>query len=102
MALLIWLPQSAKTDVFNAFLSEKINNALMHGPTYMGNPLACAQQRTSLDLFETEPRLRQVAAIEAQLKRELKPVEGLQGVVDVRVKGAIGAVEEKNFTTSNG
>ena len=83
----------AKTDVFNAFLSEKVDNALMHGPTYMGNPLACAAANASLDLFETEPRLRQVAAIEAQLKRELKPVEGLQGVVDVRVKGAIGAVE---------
>ncbi len=83
----------AKTDVFNAFLSEKVDNALMHGPTYMGNPLACAAANASLDLFETEPRLRQVAAIEAQLKRELKPVEGLPGVVDVRVKGAIGAVE---------
>ena len=83
----------AKTDVFNAFLSEKIDNALMHGPTYMGNPLACAAANASLDLFETEPRLRQVAAIEAQLMRELKPVEGLPGVVDVRVKGAIGAVE---------
>ena len=83
----------AKTDVFNAFLSEKVDNALMHGPTYMGNPLACAAANASLDLFETEPRLRQVAAIEAQLMRELKPVEGLPGVVDVRVKGAIGAVE---------
>ena len=83
----------AKTDVFNAFLSENIDNALMHGPTYMGNPLACAAANASLDLFETEPRLRQVAAIEAQLMRELKPVEGLPGVVDVRVKGAIGAVE---------
>ena len=83
----------AKTDVFNAFLSEKIDNALMHGPTYMGNPLACAAANASLDLFETEPRLRQVAAIEAQLMRELKPVESLPGVVDVRVKGAIGAVE---------
>jgi adenosylmethionine-8-amino-7-oxononanoate aminotransferase len=63
----------------------------------MASPLACAAANASLDLFETEPRLQQVATIDAQLKRELAPVKDLPGVVDVRVKGAIGAVEVENL-----
>ena len=89
----------AKTDVFNAFLSENIDNALMHGPTYMGNPLACAAANASLDLFETEPRLRQVAAIEAQLMRaETGEPAGRRGLL----KALLGLSKWKNFTTSNG
>jgi len=87
----------ATADVFEAFMSENANDALMHGPTYMASPLACAAANASLDLFETEPRLQQVATIDAQLKRELAPVKDLPGVVDVRVKGAIGAVEVENL-----
>ncbi|MFO1186468.1 MAG: aminotransferase class III-fold pyridoxal phosphate-dependent enzyme [Alphaproteobacteria bacterium] len=55
-------------------------------------PLACAAANASLDLFEREPRLEQVAAIERQLQAELEPARGLAGVADVRVKGAIGAI----------
>jgi adenosylmethionine-8-amino-7-oxononanoate aminotransferase len=65
----------------------------MHGPTYMGNPLACAAANASLDLFEREPRLKQVASIAKQMADELAPCWGLRGVKDVRVKGAIGVVE---------
>ena len=83
----------ATADVFEAFLSDQADAAFMHGPTYMATPLACAAANASLDLFDSEPRLQQVAAIEAQLKRELEPLRALPGVVDVRVKGAIGAVE---------
>ena len=83
----------ASAEVFEAFLSDDADAALMHGPTYMANPLACAAANASLDLFETEPRLQQVATIEAQLSRELAPLAETPGVVDVRVKGAVGAVE---------
>lgn len=87
----------ATADVFDAFLSDKAEAALMHGPTYMASPLACAAANASLDLFDTEPRLNQVAAIEAQLRRDLTPLEGVEGVADVRVKGAIGAVEVEDL-----
>ncbi len=79
--------------VFEAFLSDEPSRALMHGPTFMANPLACAAANASLDLFEREPRLAQIAAIGAQLARELEPARGLPRVRDVRVRGAIGVAE---------
>ena len=81
------------SDVFAAFLSNDPDAALMHGPTYMANPLACAAANASIDLFETEPRLQQASAIEKQLQRELTPLAHVPGVVEIRVKGAVGAVE---------
>lgn len=83
----------ARAKIFEAFLSEDASKALMHGPTYTGNPLACAAANASLDLFASEPRLEQVAAIEAQLTRNLEPARAIDGVADVRVKGAIGVIE---------
>lgn len=80
-------------EVFAAFLSDDVEQAFMHGPTFMANPLACAAANASLDLFEREPRLAQVEAIEAQMVRELEPCRGMAKVVDVRVKGAIGVVQ---------
>jgi adenosylmethionine-8-amino-7-oxononanoate aminotransferase len=83
----------ANNRVFDAFLGEDHTRALMHGPTYMANPLACAAANASLDLFEREPRLQQVAAIEAHLRTALEPCRELAGVADVRAKGAIGVVQ---------
>jgi adenosylmethionine-8-amino-7-oxononanoate aminotransferase len=83
----------ASRRVYDAFLSEDFGRALMHGPTFAGNALACAAANASLDLFATEPRLQQVAAIEARLGEGLAPCRGLTSVRDVRVKGAIGVVE---------
>ena len=80
-------------EIFDSFLSDKPEDAFMHGPTFMANPLACAAANASLDLFENEPRLAQVEKIEAQLAAELAPCENIDGVVDVRVKGAIGVVQ---------
>jgi adenosylmethionine-8-amino-7-oxononanoate aminotransferase len=83
----------ANRRIYEAFLSNDAGKALMHGPTYTGHALACAAANASLDLFAKEPRLEQVAAIAAQLERELAACRGLTGVRDVRVKGAIGVVE---------
>ena len=83
----------ARRHVFEAFLADDPAAALMHGPTYMANPLACAAANASLDLFEREPRLAQVAAIECALREQLASCRELVGVSAVRVKGAIGAVE---------
>jgi adenosylmethionine-8-amino-7-oxononanoate aminotransferase len=83
----------ARKSVFEAFWSDDPRKALMHGPTYMGNALACAAANASLDLFEREPRLAQVNAISGQMTRELTPCRDLPGVKDVRVKGAIAVVE---------
>jgi adenosylmethionine-8-amino-7-oxononanoate aminotransferase len=79
--------------VFDAFWSEDPAKALMHGPTYSGNALACAAANASLDLFEHEPRDAQVTVISRQLTQELEPCRGCPGVTDVRVRGAIGVVE---------
>jgi adenosylmethionine-8-amino-7-oxononanoate aminotransferase len=88
------LAATIATDrVFEAFLGETFEQCLMHGPTYTGNALACAAANASLDLLETEPRLEQVRAIEAALAPALDPCRRLEGVVDVRTRGAIGVVE---------
>ena len=83
----------ATRTVYEAFLSDAYEQALMHGPTFCGNPLGCAAANASLDLFEQEPRLAQVAEIEAQLAEGLAGCRELSGVLDVRVKGAIGVVQ---------
>lgn len=83
----------ARERVYEAFLSVDPQDALMHGPTFMGNALACAAANASLDLFERERRLEQVAAIGRQMAEELAPCRGAGSVRDVRVKGAIGVVE---------
>jgi adenosylmethionine---8-amino-7-oxononanoate aminotransferase len=88
------LAATVATDkVFNAFLSSDADAALMHGPTYMAYPLGCAAANASIDLFESEPRLKHVRAIEAQLAEELAPCRKSPGVRDVRVRGAIGVVQ---------
>ena len=87
----------ASRRVYDGFLSDDPQDALMHGPTFMGNALACAAANASLDLFEREPRLAQAAAIAAQMARELAPCRTLPGVKDVRVMGAIGVIELKRL-----
>lgn len=83
----------ATGEMFGHFWRDEASAALMHGPTYMGNPAACAAANASLDLFEQEPRLAQVAAIENAYARLLPGARAIPGVVDVRWQGAIGVIE---------
>ena len=83
----------ATREVFEAFWSDDPSAALMHGPTFMANPLACAAANASLDLFEREPRLAQARAIGRYLAEGLAPLRGHPRVVEVRTFGAMGAVQ---------
>lgn len=88
------LAATVATDrVYEAFLHDGFDHAFMHGPTFMGNPLACAAANASLDLFEREPRLARAREIEQRLRDGLAPCLAIDGVTEVRCMGAIGVVQ---------
>ena len=80
--------------VANVF-SEGPAGVLMHGPTFMGNPLACAVSNESLNVLKSYNLPSMIGKIERQLVKELEPCKESPFVQDVRVLGAIGVVEMK-------
>jgi adenosylmethionine-8-amino-7-oxononanoate aminotransferase len=81
------------TDQVARGISEGEAGVLMHGPTYMANPLACAVAVASIRLLGERDWRAEVAAIEKGLTEGLEPARGLPGVRDVRVLGAIGVIQ---------
>lgn len=68
---------------------------LMHGPTFMANPLACSIAISSIDLLKNSEMEEKISKLQNIMKEELEPAKDLKGVADVRVLGAIGVIETK-------
>lgn len=97
----ITMAAAVAADHVAAAISNGRPSAFMHGPTYMANPLACAAGVASLKLFETRNYAAQVKRIEKRLHDNLFALQNLENVADVRVLGAIGAMELKGMPSSD-
>ena len=78
--------------ITNKDISETVG-VLMHGPTFMANPLACSAAIASIDLLLTSNWKQRVTEIETILRDQLMPLKNHQSILDVRILGAIGVVE---------
>lgn len=84
--------------VHDAFIGDSPGHAFMHGPTFMGNPLACAVALESLAVFEEEAYLERIAGLNRVLEEELVQDDALAAhpaVADVRTLGATAVIETR-------
>lgn len=80
------------SEVFNAFYQDNSEAALMHGPTFMANPIACAVALKSIEIFKNKHYLKKIKKIETQLKKELSGIKS-KSIKSHRILGAIGVIE---------
>ena len=93
MTLAATLCSSRVCDGIHADRGSEQSGVLMHGPTFMANPLACAVALASIELLMDSPWQTRVTAIEQQLEQQLADCRKFAAVADVRIKGAIGVIE---------
>lgn len=82
----------ANTKVYNAFYDDDPTHALMHGPTFMGNPLACRVAMKSIEIFERENYMEKIKTIEAIVRREMHGFSDSR-IKDVRIMGGSFCIE---------
>ncbi|ARC55019.1 adenosylmethionine-8-amino-7-oxononanoate aminotransferase [Candidatus Riesia sp. GBBU] len=92
----ITLAATITTKKIAEIISEGESKCFMHGPTFMANPLACSIANANMKIIRKKNWKKKVKNIESQLKSELLSVREYKNVSDVRILGAIGAVEMKN------
>lgn len=91
----------ANEKVYNAFWSDEDGHAFMHGPTFMGNALACSVALKSIEIFERENYMEKIANIEKITRREMKDFES-NLIEEVRIMGACVCIEVKDNSTLKG
>lgn len=81
--------------IYNQFLSDSLDSVLMHGPTFMGNSLACAAANASIDLFESEDYAAKTCVISEIFSKELQIFKNHPLIKEIRIMGAIAILELK-------
>lgn len=91
----------ATSNIFNAFYHDDYSKAFMHGPTFMGNPTACAVALESITLFYKRNYLSAIQKIESILTKELKTISHSK-IKNIRIKGAMACIEVFNESQLKG
>lgn len=91
----------ANEKVFRGFFDEHPDHALMHGPTFMGNALACSAALKSIELFETQDYIAKIRRIEAITRRELDGFSD-ERIQEIRIMGGCVCIEVKDASVLKG